>query len=370
MLILNIAFYAFIVVVICQLFYYGIIFTKFSFAKITYPKEKNIAISVLICAKNEAKNVKKNIPLILAQKYPNFEIVLINDASNDDTLEVMQVFEKQNKNIKIVDVKSIETFWGNKKYALTLGIKAASNDFLLLTDADCAPISDKWIKQMSSHFTNSKSIIIGYGAYKKYKRNFLNKLIRFETLLTATQYFSYTKLGIPYMAIGRNLSYRKAEFFNNNGFMSHMNIRSGDDDLFVNEVANSKNTALCFTKNSFTVSEPEKSFKNWFNQKRRHISTARHYKTIHKILLGLFYLSQLLFWVLGIVLLANLFHWQIITILVLSRFIVQYISLGNSAKKLNETDTLFILPVLELFLILSQFFIFISNLISKSDRWR
>ncbi|MCK5400003.1 MAG: glycosyl transferase family 2, partial [Flavobacteriaceae bacterium] len=202
------------------------------------------------------------------------------------------------------------------------------------------------------------------------KHSFLNSLIRYETLLTAIQYFSYAKLGIPYMAVGRNLAYRKDEFFKANGFMSHMNIKSGDDDLFINQVASSKNTVLCFSKDSFTESLPETTFKAWFNQKRRHISTSKYYKLKHKLMLGLFYLSQLLFWVLGIILLSFIFKWEIVTLLILLRFIVQYISIGFSAKKLNEIDTIILLPFLEIFLIFSQFFIFISNLTSKPTHWR
>ncbi len=370
MIVLDILFYTFIIIIIIQFIYYGFVFSGFAFAKSKTPSKKNIAISVIICAKNEAENLKQFLPIILEQDYPNFEIVLVNDASYDNTLDVMETFAKTHSKIKIVNVKNIEAFWGNKKYALTLGIKAATNNYLLLTDADCKPISKQWIATMSSHFSNTKSIVIGYGGYKKSKYSFLNTLIRYETLLTAIQYFSYTKIGMPYMAVGRNLAYRKDVFFKANGFMNHMNIRSGDDDLFINQVANSKNTSICFTKGSFTESLPETSFKDWFKQKRRHISTSKYYKLKHKFMLGLFYMSQLLFWVLGIILLSFLFRWETVIVLILLRFIIQYISIGFSAKKLNELDTLVLLPLLELFLIISQFFIFISNLTSKTSNWR
>ncbi len=370
MIVLDILFYTFIIIVIIQLIYYGFIFSRFAFAKSKSPSKKNIAISVIICAKNEVENLQQFIPSIVEQDYPDFEIVLINDASHDKTLEVIEAFAKLHNKIKVVNVENIEVFWGNKKYALTLGIKAATNDFLLFTDADCVPVSKHWITAMSRHFSNTKSIVIGYGSYKKSKVSFLNSLIRYETLLTAIQYFSYAKLGMPYMAVGRNLAYRREEFFKAKGFMSHMNIRSGDDDLFVNQVANSVNTTLCFSKNSFTESLPETSLKNWVKQKKRHISTSAYYKSKHKLMLGLFYLSQLMFWVLSIILLSFIFRWKAVLILVLLRFIVQYISIGFSAKKLNEQDTLILLPLLELFLIFSQFFIFISNLTSKPSNWR
>lgn len=370
MIVLDIVFYTFIIIIIIQLIYFSFIFSKFAFAKSKNPTHKKIAVSVIICAKNEANNLKQFLPYILEQDYFNFEIVLINDASHDNTLNIIEDFAKKNSKIKIVNVVNNEAFWGNKKYALTLGIKASSNDYLLFTDADCKPISKHWITAMSSHFSNTKSIVIGYGAYKKEKYSFLNTLIRFETLMTAIQYFSYAKLGIPYMAVGRNLAYRKDEFFKVKGFMNHINVRSGDDDLFINQVANSKNTSICFTKNSFTESVPEISLKNWVKQKRRHISTSKYYKLKHKLMLGLFYLSQLMFWVLSIILLLFIFKWKIVLTLILLKFIVQYIIIGLSAKKLNELDTIILLPIFDLFLIFSQFFIFIANLTSKPSNWK
>jgi len=370
MFLLDTFFYIFIVVVCIQVIYYTGVFSYFSFGKLQKQTPKNIPVSVLICAKNEAENLKQFLPSIVGQDYPNFEIVLIDDDSNDDTLDVMKVFKDKHTNIKIVEVKTIEAFWGNKKYALTLGIKASSNNFLLFTDADCKPVSKHWISEMSSHFSNTKTIVIGYGAYQKIKNSFLNKLIRFETLLTAIQYFSYTKIGMPYMAVGRNLAYRKETFFNASGFMSHMNIRSGDDDLFINEVANSENTSICFSKESFTETKPKTSFKDWIRQKRRHVSTAKYYKPKHKIVLALFFISQILFWVLATVLLAFLFNWKIVLGLIILRFISQYISLVSASKKLNETSLIALFPILEIFLIITQLVIFMTNLISKPTHWK
>lgn len=369
MFILEVLFYLFTVVVGIQVIYYSFIFGKFSFSETKKHTQKKIAISVIICAKNEAKNLKQFLPFILNQNYPNFEIVLINDCSKDKTLKIMESFKANHDNIKIVDVKPIEAFWGNKKYALTLGIKAASHNHLLFTDADCKPISNNWILEMSSHFSQSKHIVIGYGAYQKIKGSFLNKLIRYETLLTAIQYFSYAKAGQPYMAVGRNLAYTKEVFFEAKGFMQHMNIKSGDDDLFINQIATSRNTEICFSKNSFTQSLPKHSFKSWIRQKRRHVSTASYYKTKHQIALGLFYISQLLFWLLSIVLLSFMFYWKIVLALIILRFGLQLTSLIFSSKKLDETDLNPLLPFLEFFLIVTQLYIFINNLISKPNHW-
>ena len=370
MTLLDFIFYLFSFVVCIQVIFYIVFFGKFAFLKLEKVPKKNIPISVIICAKNEARNLKTFLPTIISQDYPTFEIILINDASKDETLKIMESFTRKHSNIKIVNVKNIEAFWGNKKYALTLGIKVAKYDYLLLTDADCKPVSNHWISEMSSHFNKTKTIVLGYGSYQKIKKSFLNKLIRFETLLTAIHYFSFAEIGLPYMGVGRNLAYKKSEFFNANGFMNHMKIRSGDDDLFINQIATSNNTAICFSKDSFTTSKPETTIKNWFNQKRRHVSTAKHYKLKHKVLLALLYTSQLFFWLLATILFITTFKWQIVLSLFVLRICIQFFVVGFSAKKLGETDTLLLLPFLELFLIIAQLTIFINNLISKPNHWK
>jgi glycosyltransferase involved in cell wall biosynthesis len=360
--------FVFYTVLLIQGFYYLGIFSFFSWSKPRNEASKKIPVSVIVCAKNEADNLQKLIPLLLRQNYTDFELVLIDDRSTDNTLDIIKQFAKKDNRIKIVAVAENEQFWGSKKYALTLGIKAATHEHLLFTDADCIPNSDNWIAAMTQYFNTEKQIVLGYGAYKKDK-SFLNKLIRYETLLTALQYFSYAKLGIPYMGVGRNLAYTKTAFFSVNGFINHMNIRSGDDDLFINEVANKKNTNICYTADSFTTSIPKKTFKEWLSQKRRHVSTASHYKKSHKFLLGLFYTSQFLFWVLAIILSALAIKPFIVLPLIGLRFLVFYLIMAFSAKKLSEKDLVFFAAFYEISLLLIQLRIFIGNLFSKPAHW-
>ncbi|MBC2844566.1 glycosyltransferase [Winogradskyella flava] len=366
----TILFFAFAVIVSIQVIYYLSFLFAFGTKQVETRLKKQVPISVIICAKNESENLKQNLPLILKQNYTPFEIVLINDSSSDDTLEVIKEFETKHDNIKLVDVKIAEAFWGNKKYALTLGIKASNHNVLVFIDADCKPNSDNWLAHISSKFSKQKDIVLGYGGYSKKAFSVLNALIRFETILTAMQYFSYASLGSPYMGVGRNMAYKKELFFNNNGFNGHMSIKSGDDDLFVNEVANKQNTDICISKESFTISKPKTSFKTWLLQKRRHISTAKFYKLKHKLLLGLFYTSQLLFWVLGITLVFLGFNLIWVVALIALRFIIQLISFGLTAKKLDDINLVYYTPFLDLFLIIIQLSIFIANLISKPKHWK
>jgi hypothetical protein len=221
---------------------------------------------------------------------------------------------------------------------------------------------------MAEQFQDNKQIVLGYGAYKKDK-SLLNKLIRFETLLTAVQYFSYAKIGQPYMGVGRNMAYTKSLFFKANGFISHMKLKSGDDDLFINQMAAKNNVATCFSQEAITSSIPKNTFKTWLLQKRRHISTATHYKPFHKFLLGLFYSSQLLFWIVSLLVLILTLKPMIVLPLIGLRFIAFYSILYFSAKKLNEKDLILFGFFFEILLILIQLRIFIVNLFSKPTHW-
>ena len=369
-MILLILLYLFIAIVVIQFIYYIGIFGQFTFAKNQTITPKKVPVSVIVCAKNEAENVKKFFPLLANQNYSDYEIVLIDDASSDETLDIFEEFEKQYSNVKLVKVENNEAFWANKKFALTLGIKASSKDYLVFTDADCYPNSKDWLQQMTAQFTMKKTIVLGYGAYDKIKNSFLNKIIRYETLLTAVQYFSWAKIGKPYMGVGRNLAYKKSVFFDNRGFMDHMRVRSGDDDLFVNQAANKGNTAVIYTPESFTYSTPRTTYKDWFNQKRRHVTTAKLYKSFDKFQLGLYFLTQFLFFVLGIILLAFQFQWIIVLGIILFRYIFTWISLGYGAGKLKEKDVMYWYPIIELVLIFTHINIFITNIFSKPVHWK
>jgi len=348
---------------------YFILFSKFSFLKPVKPTvTESYPISIIVCAKNEAENLKRNIPHWLAQDYPNFELILIDDASSDDTREVIESFAKDYENIHTVIIENNETFWSNKKYSMTLGIKRAYNKRMIFTDADCRPASKDWIKLMTNSLDKEKQLVLGYGAYEK-EKGLLNALIRYETMMTAVQYFSYAEAGMPYMGVGRNLAYTSHLFYDNRGFMSHMNVTSGDDDLFVNEAATEENTTICFEPDAFTYSIPKQSFAAWFQQKRRHITTAVHYKFKHRLMLGLYYLANLLFWVLAVVCLIFI-DWKIPLAIIIFRFLLQYIFVGNATKLLKEKSLLPYLPLFELFLVFLQLTIFISNKLAKPKRWK
>lgn len=360
-----------IAIIVIHIFYYLVIFNFFNASK-KKSKKNTPPVSIIVCAKNEADNLKKLLPVLVQQQYSNFEIVLINDRSYDETASLFEEYEKKYNFIKVVTVKNVEHFHGNKKYALTLGIKAAANDCLLFTDADCIPKSDFWIQEMANQFDTKTKIVLGYGPYTFVPYNLVNILIRYETLLTALQYFSFAKLGFPYMGVGRNLLYSKTLFLENKGYNQHINVMSGDDDLLINQIATKENTEIYYDEHTHMVSAPKTSFKKLITQKRRHISTASYYKTKHKIILGLYAFNRTLFWIIFplVLYMVKVPKYQIlIYILIAFKFLSEYIVVGIAARKLKEKRIIPFVPFLDLFLLLFQLYIFICNLFSKPKKW-
>jgi len=365
---LSILFLAFIIVIVIQVSFYGALFTQFSYASEQPNSTKENPISVIISCKNEEKNIGILLTHLLKQKYPKFEIIVVDDASNDNTLSIIKEFSNQHKCIQFISIPLTATYSGNKKNAITAGIQKASYENLVFTDADCIPNSTDWISSISSQFSNKKQLVLGYGGYKKLA-GWFNKLVRYETLLTAWQYFSYAKIGLPYMGVGRNIAYTKTLFNKADGFESHKHVKSGDDDLFVNQIGNKQNTAICWKKDSHTLSEPKNTISAWLLQKRRHVTTANVYKPIHQFFLGGFYLSQLLFISLSIFLLISGFQVKYVLFLIGFRYLTYYISLIPTTQKLDEKDLIWVAPFLEFFLILLQLRIFITNLFGKPKKW-
>jgi glycosyltransferase involved in cell wall biosynthesis len=359
---------SFLVTFIIQLFFYLIIFSRLAFFREKETSQKrDQPVSVIICAKNERDNLLEYLPMYLTQVYPVYEVIVVNDHSVDDTEEVLKAFCLQHKHLKVVNVPDNDRFYGSKKFALTLGIKAAKYDHVLLTDADCKPTSDQWIEYMSD-YTDKKKIILGFGGYDK-RKGLLNKLIRFETFYTAVQYLSFAIAKMPYMGVGRNLGYQSELFFNNKGFATHQHILSGDDDLFINEVSDGKNTQVVISDKAQTISQPKTTYKDWIRQKKRHFLSGSHYKLKHKLMLGILQLSQLLFIALFIVLVTQVRPVYLIVAVFMFRYLIQLLIFKLSANKIGGKDLLFLFPIYELFFILFNPLLVISNLIKKNTKW-
>jgi len=302
---------------------------------------------VIICAKNESANLRKYLPSILSQDYPDYEVIVVNDHSMDDSMAVLSEISRQYPLLKIINLSEENATYIGKKMALSTGIAQATHEWLLLTDADCQPVSNQWISEMMTTTTHKgKEIGLGYSPYI-YEKGPLNAFVRYETLLTAFQYINMALIKQPYMGVGRNLLYRKDLFYQAGGFESHLEVASGDDDLFISEVATGNNTFIVDTPDAVVYSEPKKTWSSWLAQKQRHLSTGKHYRPKIQILLGLFSITHF-FHVFFLVLLL-IFNFGTVVALVGSvlRILIIVLMCTQFRKKFREVNDWYWIPLLD-----------------------
>ncbi|MCW3463344.1 glycosyltransferase [Chitinophaga nivalis] len=372
----EIALYFFAAVAGVQIIYFLFIFSRVAFYKRKFDLDQapDSPFSVIICAKDEELNLQKNLPGVLQQRYhhhmkPEYEVIVVNDNSEDDTKYYLRSIERGYPHYRQIEIKQPAKFIPGKKYPLSIGLKGAQYDHVLLTDADCKPGSTHWLSLMSQGFSHEKEIVLGYGAYHK-KPGLLNKIIRYETFFGALQHLSFAMSGMPYMGVGRNLAYKRELFFRHKGFTSHQHIPGGDDDLFVNTAANRRNVGVVIDKLAFTYSEPKMSWSSWFRQKTRHMSTGKHYRFGHKFVLGLFSLTHFLFYpaFIGALFFPPPIRWYILGIFA-SKVLVQSVITYLAMRKLDESD-LFKLSWLMDILMVLYYLLFAPALFFRSkNRW-
>lgn len=358
-----------------QLLYWLVLFARLAFFQSkkqtpTELKNSSIPVSVIICARNEAKNLEKFLDRILTQNYRSFEVIVVNDASSDSSDNILLNFHIKYPILRIITLKDKPKSSG-KKFALARGIEAAKNQVLLLTDADCVPNNPYWIQTMVNHLDDQSDIILGYGPYTQ-AEGLLNKWIRFETLHTATQYFSFALAGMPYMGVGRNLMYRKKLFREAGGFNDHDHLLSGDDDLFINKVATSKNTRITIHPDSFMYSEGKQSWQAYYRQKTRHLTTGKHYNWLHQILLGGYTLSHFLYYFGGIVLMILNFStiFVVVVLVYLVRISIIILLYRVIFKKLQDINLIYWVPLFDFGLIL-YYLVFSPVLMTgNTNRWK
>ena len=361
---------------ICQLVYWFLVFSKLAFYKTENEVLKNHhdfqstpsvlpSISVIICARNEAENLSKNLPTILNQEYTDFEVIVVNDASTDETPDVLNYFLLKYQHLRIITIANKKIM--GKKGALAAGIAAAKHEWLLLTDADCYPLSKNWILGMIKG-VDAKEIGLGYAPYEK-RDGFLNAFIRYETLWTATQYMGFALAGEPYMGVGRNMIYMKKLYEKVGGFQKHAHIASGDDDLFINSVISRKNFSIILNPETFMLSKPQTRWNAYFTQKKRHFSTATSYTLKHKMMLGILSASHFFYFVTAVSLLALKISTIFVILGLVVRTLVMWFFYGKILRRFHEHNLILWIPLLDVVYVFFYLF-FLPALMIKTRKWR
>jgi glycosyltransferase involved in cell wall biosynthesis len=351
-----------------------LVFFNFAmFAPIAFPKPgpepvRDLPVSVVICARNESHLLKKVIPMMMQQDHREFEVVIVNDRSDDDTWDVLQWMKPEYPRLRIVNVPADEKFSYGKKIALAIGVRAAKHPNVLVTDADCEPTSKDWISLMAAGFKEGKQIVIGNSPYNE-GPGFVNILERFDGAQKSMQYMGFAMAGLPYMGVGRNLGYTGHIFFSAKGRNRHSHLMSGDDDLLINELARAKNTAVIADPRAFMVTQPTPDIVTWIRRKRRHYTTASHYRLIHQVLLTLFPLARLVFWATCVLLAVKGLWWPLAIGLVVKLLILLPINMIALHRLKAGMVAWLALPLEWLFLILDPM-LYASTILVKPKRWK
>ena len=338
--------------------------------KVTSQTDSNVqlpAVSVIVCAHNEYDNLQDYLSILLEQDYPCYEVIVVDDSSEDGSDLLLERWSQQYGNLYHTFVPRGARVLSNKKLALTIGIKAAHHDYLLLTDADCRPESKFWIREMMQGFANQQTeVVLGFSPYFE-KSDLLNHLIGYDTLFNGLQYMGMARAGKPYMGVGRNLAYKRETFFSVGGFKGLLGNRAGDDDLFVNRIANAANTVVVNNPNSIVWSVPKTTWREWFHQKRRHLSVSPQYRTRSKIQVTLEPLSRGIFYscVLASAIVGSIELISIALALFLLRLLVQLIIINISARRLNMRGYGLGLIAYDVFLPLITLYIMLTQPLQK-----
>lgn len=368
-------FYLFIVCTGLQLAFYIGVCLPFSISKQKKLEKqfKQSLVSVIIAAKNEADNLPFLLEKLKRQDYATFEVVVVNDRSDDGSKKILENYAQHNSWLRVLHIDTVPLGFNPKKYALQKGIEQAKGDYLLFTDGDCLPSTNHWISSIVSAYAEDTSIVLGFSDYEL-QNSLLNGMIRWDTFYTAVQYFSLAYVGMPYMGVGRNLSYKKSLFNRGGGFRKIAKITGGDDDLFIGKVASSENTSIIYFFDSQTVSKPERDWFSWFKQKRRHLSVGVYYPLKVKFVLGLLQFSFIFYYLLLFVLLILTYKIVIVAAVYLFRTLTTWIILNRIANKFYDRkrkwQLLSFMPIFELFYVAYYTVVGIATLINRKIKWK
>ena len=322
-----------------------------------YPELEKPSVSIVIAVKDEYDNVQELIPSLTCQDYPNFNIIFVDDHSSDETLG----FLKQQDPSKIT-VLELPELKNGKKAALTFGIQHCTASWILFTDADCKPVSPNWINEMMKK-SSTCDVILGYSP-SQLSGNFLSHWINYETWFIAMQYLSAAIMNISYMAVGRNMAFKRSLFNEVGGYDNHPEVKSGSDDLFISGLPENTKVGIAIYKDSWVLTQSSTSIWAYNQQKRRHLTTAPYYKLSTKLRLAVISFSQLAWYI-------SLFFIQIPIVIACGlsiRFLVLYLIGNRSRYALRPQFHLYLLPVYD-FLLMIFYFLISPTLVFSRKNW-
>ena len=346
----TILLYALLAIIALEVFNYFIFYTKLAFSKNTIQKQTDRMqkpVSLVVYIKDQQDILPQYLPTLLEQDHPNYQIILVNNASCDDSLEILEAFEKTHPKIKLVNVINNEAFWNNKKYALTLGIKVAKHDYLVFTEPSGQLLSSTWLSSMSNYFSHKKQVVIGHTSIIKKKRSFINKLFRYHNTFAFSKLFIGTDITGPLHGNILNQGYLKDLFYANNGFIQQMKIPFGEQYSFIQQVATSKNTTIAIDQSSFVYQEVDNKLGSLVKDLKTQGLLLKASSFKFRFIRGFSCFLPLSFYLLFILLLSINPLLEVLWIAFGVRMLVKFFYDYQLFKKFANKDLIWVLPLLE-----------------------
>jgi len=269
------------------------------------PDEQKPGVSVIVYAQNQGDALLRNLPSLLDSDYPNFEVIVVDDCSNDETQDVLTIMEQRNENIFHTKLTDRVRNMSHRKLALLLGVKAAHYDIILTTKAQCVPVSKSWISKMVRNFSSGTDFVIGPIAYEG-RAGILSRFSQYDLFQRMVNMFGITLSYCAFSGWGDNMAFRKHLLFDNNNqaFHKHLYLHPGEDDLFVNAMAKRNNVAVECGNESMVILQETPLRPAWKKDRQNRAFTSKFYRMAPKFIKGIDYLSRYLCALAGIALLV------------------------------------------------------------------
>lgn len=375
-MLISILFFGFCFFTLIQLLFFCVFFLRFAIHKLNNNSDNTVneAVSVILAVKNEAHLIKCNLRSFLEQNYNNYEVIVVNNNSEDNTASLLKEYQHVYPHLKVVNISTNQVNVLEKKMSLAVGIKSAQHEIILLSDIGSTPKSVYWIREMAKHYLENRYVVLGYAAYEK-NNTLLNTIIRYDNTHTAICYFSYALSGFPYRGNARNLSYPRSLFLSNYNYILLYNSQVIDEDLFANQIMNKKNTAIEYRKEAHILSQqPHSSFRDWLRHKRLSGRKGKNYSLKKSFLVGLYNFTGFFFYLTWIITIVLSFYnqqylWFILLLFIL-RMSLQWFIFGKCIRKLDEKTLIKKIPLLDVFFMLIMPILEIDKNFHKKKKWK
>lgn len=264
-------------------------------ARVVYASDLPSVSVVVYAHAEEAENLPNLLPALLAQDYPCYEVIVVNDAVSFEMQNAIALYECEYSNVYQTSVPETVYNVSRKKLGITLGVKAAKNDVIVLIESNCKPQGNSWLMSMARNFVPGIDVVLGYTRMVDNSGKKQSGFQAFNRALFAIRYLAYAIIGKPYMGVGSNMAYRKEVFFANKGFSATLNLHYGDDDLLINEIAHGRNTRVEIAPESIVESRHDNVKEAWDESRMKYGFTSKYLRTSSRRVFAIEMLVDILF---------------------------------------------------------------------------